>query len=492
MNFSSSISNFFHLDVSFPDENTLIKGKCEYHLIKEHDNHSGEISKGDRDSYMINLQQWLALTNLTTQNAYIKTVGHTTIKNECGSFAPHKDALKHTYSQGKLWTILLTPTPLAAACYAGKLFKEMHEQFILQRISLLGKLMEKITTQNGISSHYHTYKYTLDNLAADRRSSLLCYFILGMICIVAAVALTRTLAQAFLTNYSNSKFHMRQWKVVNVEKKLTPPAQAFSDTLKEKTKEELQGEPTTIPHPTEERFLTTKEKALLTEVIANQWDEESGKFEDPITFETIDNIWTTKILRLGKYIIPLNSALETMLTNTRNDSQIPHPVETRRALDATEQKEFLSHLAELTLLLEKQLRECWTIDEKELHLWALHVIQTTYPDYLPSPLNESNYHKVASGIAEMKNAIKKYYAQHQFQKKIQGSLLAPDPTLIYKPIAKTWNLPILVQPQTNNDRSRFVSQLQQTIFMLNILFQGGDNDSDDDGASNGDDPLFGD
>lgn len=350
-NISSGISQLFHLDVSFPEDHILTKGdKTYYYAGRDWDSNQETITENDKT--IQGAKNHTKYANLEAKDAYITKIGVATImQNECGFFAPLKEALKRTYTQGDLWKTPLTMLPLLATPYLPGVLRGMHESFMEQHKGWVGKLITVTTKQYGIETSRYTYRYTQEDLARDRISSIIINVALGIIFVsVAAMFLA---IDSLVLNFYNSKLHARQWKVVELNKELTSTAQAFSESVKEKNPKELEGEDTHVPHPTEKRFLTVQEKALFVQVVANEWDESSKKFLDPISSEPIENIWSTKTIRLGKYIIPLNSALEAMLTNTRDDGKIPHPIEASRTLNETEQEAFLSLLSDLTSLPRK-------------------------------------------------------------------------------------------------------------------------------------------
>lgn len=87
-------------------------------------------------------------------------------------------------------------------------------------------------------------------------------------------------------------------------------------------------------------------------------------WEDPISLETIpaDQISNNKILRVGRYALPIQAALTSMLTRLLKESprgEIPHPIEQRK-LTADEKAKFLQEIGAFFAILDPEaLEACW-------------------------------------------------------------------------------------------------------------------------------------
>jgi hypothetical protein len=105
-------------------------------------------------------------------------------------------------------------------------------------------------------------------------------------------------------------------------------------------------------------------------------NDKSGEvWIDPMTLETIppNQISSSQILRIGKYAIPIVSALQSMLTRDyqRNDcalGEIPHPIEFRQ-LNPEEKKKFLREVSAFFAIKDPQrLLACWGVGIESINI----------------------------------------------------------------------------------------------------------------------------
>ena len=117
-------------------------------------------------------------------------------------------------------------------------------------------------------------------------------------------------------------------------------------------------------------------------------DKSDEGWIDPITLETIprDQISSSQILRIGKYALPIVSALQSMLTRDyqRNDcalGELPHPIEFHQ-LNPEEKKKFLREVSAFFAIKDpKKLLACWSVGSESVDINP-YILRVPNWDYL--------------------------------------------------------------------------------------------------------------
>ena len=120
---------------------------------------------------------------------------------------------------------------------------------------------------------------------------------------------------------------------------------------------------------------------IALEKLANGKDPETDEYRDPITLEGIpvDEIGSPKILSIGKYALPLNTALKAIFSKASScaSGEIPHPIY-GGTLTGEEKDKFLTDVSQFLCTSKESLEKCWAISDEEYEQYVEFIAKRIY------------------------------------------------------------------------------------------------------------------